>query len=94
MKERTPEQRAADNELGEAIRKCALAYGMTEKVTITNYIVVMSGVEFDDNPKPQDCDFIVLEDNGERIADYQVIGMLRAALIRTERGYLYADDED
>lgn len=85
--DRTPEQRAADADLHAAIQRAAAAYELPADAFITDWIVVghalRGGSEGD-----RHHDFTLLLDNGMRMSDSQLIGMLRTATLRAERSYL------
>ena len=48
---RTPEQRAADELMAQAVHACAVAYGfVTEHHHIVDHITVVEAVAYDDDP--------------------------------------------
>lgn len=91
--ERTPEQKAADTALGEAVERVARAYGSIEPATvITNWAVIGTGLGAD-TAGDLHPDFVLLPDNGRGMSHVLLIGMMRAACLRIEASYMSTDEE-
>jgi hypothetical protein len=87
-----PEQRAADEALTAAIEQTARAYGSIDQgAVITNWAVLGTGLGADGEGDLYP-DFILLPSNGSGMSHNQLIGLIRAAQIRVEKGYMEPDD--
>lgn len=93
MDDRTPEQRAADQALHEAVERVVRAYSVLPAATvITGWVVLGTGLgsDEDDDLFP---DFTLLPDNGRGISHTQLIGIVRAGLVRAEASYRQPDTD-
>ena len=85
--DRTPEQRDADTALHAAIQQAARAYELPADAFITDWVVVGHALRADDDGD-RHHDFTLVTDNGQRMSDSLLLGMLRTATLRADRSYL------
>jgi hypothetical protein len=70
----TPEQKAANEAIGEAIKSAQRAYGYDERFMVTDWVVLTAETRFDDDGE-QISAYARIYQNGS-MPDYRVLGLL------------------
>lgn len=96
MDDRTDEQRAADRQLDDAVRRAAAAYGHVGDGSgrlVTDWLLIGTGIGMLDDGDQTTVTFQVFPDGGNSINWHSVIGLLRASTLRLEAVFVGADNE-
>lgn len=82
----TPEQKAANNALTDAINACVEAYGFRDGTMVnTNYMVIVEQTGFDDDGD-MSSGIVRLSKDGD-MPWTSILGLLRCATLAAERAY-------
>lgn len=91
---RTPEQKAADEALTAAVDAAMLAYGYVEPGSVpVHYMVLVEQRIFGKNDDSPATGLVTLYKDGV-MPWVSILGLLRAATLRTEHTYAEGDPDD
>lgn len=90
--DRTAEQKEADANLDEAIRRTAQAHGrIGPDHVMTDWIVLGAGIGMAEDGGNTTLGFHLMPEDGNHLDWHRTLGMLRAAQLRLEDAYLRDD---
>lgn len=95
--DRTPEQRSADRQLDDAVRRAAAVYGHVGDGSgrlVTDWLVIGTGIGMSSDGDQTTVSFQVFPDGGNSINWHAVLGLLRASTLRLEHTFVAAEDEE
>lgn len=94
MFKRTPEQKAADEKLTEAVNGVCDAYGYTGPNTVNlSYVVLLEQRVLNNDDEGDDSGLVTIMRDGD-IPWVTLIGLLRTGQIRAEHSYNHGTDEE